>query len=325
MEPPVRPDAKLWDEDPIEAMRQTELYRQKMEDFQAESAKHQHLQQQAMAEKQKQMQEALNQQQVALKERIPEWQNEETATKEKAEIRRFGLSMGFTENELAQIYDSRAVQVLRDAMRYNQLQTKRGKVKQAPQGKSLAPGTPTPGEPQQLRKAEAMKRLAETGHIKDAQAVFEQILGHVKEADMAAIANTFITSDAVGNREDLQNAIYSIAPFDTPFMSAIGRENVEAVTHEWQTDNLAAAASNAHNEGFDVSSFTAVSPTTRESNICQISMKDVIVSETQNVVNKAGRTSEVAYQVAKNSKELKRDINSSSPRTRLLFSQVPGR
>ena len=176
-EPPVRPDAKLWDEDPIEAMRQTELYRQKMEDFQAESAKHQHLQQQAMAEKQKQMQEALNQQQVALKERIPEWQNEETATKEKAEIRRFGLSMGFTENELAQIYDSRAVQVLRDAMRYNQLQTKRGKVKQAPQGKSLAPGTPTPGEPQQLRKGKAMKRLAQTGHIKDAQAVFEQILG----------------------------------------------------------------------------------------------------------------------------------------------------
>ena len=177
MEPPVRPDAKLWDEDPIEAMRQTELYRQKMEDFQAESAKHQHLQQQAMAQKQQQMQEALNQQQVALKERIPEWQNEETATKEKAEIRRFGLSMGFTENELAQIYDSRAVQVLRDAMRYNQLQTKRGKVKQAPQGKSLAPGTPTPGEPQQLRKGKAMKRLAETGHIKDAQAVFEQILG----------------------------------------------------------------------------------------------------------------------------------------------------
>ena len=177
MEPPVRPDAKLWDEDPIEAMRQTELYRQKMEDFQAESAKHQHLQQQAMAEKQRQMQEALNQQQVALKERIPEWQNEETATKEKAEIRRFGLSMGFTENELAQIYDSRAVQVLRDAMRYNQLQTKRGKVKQAPQGKSLAPGTPTPGEPQQLRKGKAMKRLAQTGHIKDAQAVFEQILG----------------------------------------------------------------------------------------------------------------------------------------------------
>ena len=177
MEPPVRPDAKLWDEDPIEAMRQTELYRQKMEDFQAESAKHQHLQQQAMAQKQQQMQEALNQQQVALKERIPEWQNEETATKEKAEIRRFGLSMGFTENELAQIYDSRAVQVLRDAMRYNQLQTKRGKVRQAPQGKSLAPGTPTPGEPQQLRKGKAMKRLAQTGHIKDAQAVFEQILG----------------------------------------------------------------------------------------------------------------------------------------------------
>ena len=177
MEPPVRPDAKLWDEDPIEAMRQTELYRQKMEDFQAESAKHQHLQQQAMAQKQQQMQEALKQQQNALLERIPEWQHEETATSEKQKIRRFGLSIGYTEDEMAQVYDSRAVLLFRDAMRYNQLQTKRGKVKQAPQGKSLAPGTPTPGEPQQLRKGKAMKRLAQTGHIKDAQAVFEQILG----------------------------------------------------------------------------------------------------------------------------------------------------
>lgn len=176
VEPPVRPDAKLWDEDPIEAMRQTEMYRQKMEDFQIEQQKHQHLQQQAMVQKQAQMQEALNQQQVALKERIPEWQNEELAAKEKLEIRKFGLQMGFSETELAKVYDSRAVHVLRDAMKYQQLQTKRGKVRQAPQGKTLAPGTPTPGEPGQLLKGKAMKRLSQTGHMKDAQAVFEQIL-----------------------------------------------------------------------------------------------------------------------------------------------------
>jgi len=125
---------------------------------------------------------------------------------------------------------------------------------------------------------------------------------------MAAVTNTFISSSAVGNREDLTNAIYNISPFDTPFISMIGRVDVEGVTHEWQTDSLAAAAANAYPEGDDITSFSAVSATTRESNVCQISRKDVIVSSTQDVVNKAGRTSELAYQVAKKSKELKRDM-----------------
>ena len=88
----------------------------------------------------------------------------------------------------------------------------------------------------------------------------------------------------------------------------IGRVDVEGVTHEWQTDSLATAAANAYPEGDDVTSFQAVTATTRESNVCQISRKDVIVSSTQDVVNKAGRTSELAYQVAKKSKELKRDM-----------------
>ena len=57
---------------------------------------------------------------------------------------------------------------------------------------------------------------------------------------MAAVTNTFISSSAVGNREDLTNAIYNISPFDTPFISMIGRVDVEGVTHEWQTDSLAA-------------------------------------------------------------------------------------
>ena len=176
MEPPQRPDPALWDDDPIEAMRQTEMYRQKMEDFQVQSAETQRLQQQAIAQKQAQMQEALGQQQQALREKIPEWQDEEVAAREKADIRRFGLSMGFTEKELAQIYDSRAVQVLRDAMRYQQLQAKRGSVKQAPEGKNLAPGTASTSEPSQLRKGKAMAKLQKTGHIRDAAQVFEHLI-----------------------------------------------------------------------------------------------------------------------------------------------------
>lgn len=79
---------------------------------------------------------------------------------------------------------------------------------------------------------------------------------------MAQLSNTFETYDAVGNREDLQNVIYDISPTDTPFMSSIGAGNAEATKHEWQTDSLASAASNAQIEGDDSPS-AALSATTR--------------------------------------------------------------
>ena len=124
---------------------------------------------------------------------------------------------------------------------------------------------------------------------------------------MAQLSNTFETYDAVGNREDLQNVIYDISPTDTPFMSSIGTGNAEATKHEWQTDSLASAASNAQIEGDD-SPNAALSATTRVFNHTQISYKPVMVSGTQEAVNHAGRDSELAYQIAKAGKELKRDM-----------------
>jgi hypothetical protein len=81
----------------------------------------------------------------------------------------------------------------------------------------------------------------------------------------------------------------------------------KAVNHEWQTDELAAAASNANIEGDDSSTNTAV-PTVRLNNYCQIFKKTIQVSGTQESVNKAGRDSEIAYQLMKRGKEIKRDI-----------------
>jgi len=124
---------------------------------------------------------------------------------------------------------------------------------------------------------------------------------------MAQLSNTFETFDAVGNREDLQNVIYDISPTDTPFMSSIGTGAATAVKHEWQTDSLASAASNAQIEGDDSPS-AALSATTRVHNYTQISYKPVMVSGTQEAVDHAGRNSELAYQIAKAGKELKRDM-----------------
>ena len=129
---------------------------------------------------------------------------------------------------------------------------------------------------------------------------------------MAIVANTFTRYSAIGIREDLSNVIYNISPEETPFISNIGRENVKNTYFEWQTDALAAAsASNAALEGDDVSSFTAVTPTARVGNYTQISTKNVVISGTLESVDKAGRRSELTYQLAKLGAELKRDMESA--------------
>ena len=136
---------------------------------------------------------------------------------------------------------------------------------------------------------------------------------------MAIVANTFTRYSAIGIREDLSNVIYNISPEETPFISNIGRENVKNTYFEWQTDSLAAAsASNAALEGDDVGSFTAVNPTSRIGNYTQISTKNVIISGTLEALDKAGRRSELTYQLAKLGSELKRDMESA-----LLANQSP--
>jgi hypothetical protein len=116
------------------------------------------------------------------------------------------------------------------------------------------------------------------------------------------------TYDAQGLREDLTDIIYDISPTDTPIMSSIGKGKASATFHEWQTDSLAAATTgNAAVEGATATEAT-LAPTTRLGNNTQIVQKTIMVSGTLDAVNKAGRKSEKAYQLAKASAEIKRDI-----------------
>ena len=128
---------------------------------------------------------------------------------------------------------------------------------------------------------------------------------------MAVIANTFETYQAKGIREDLSDLISDISPTTTPFQSNIGSRDADNTYFEWQTDALATASGTPVIEGADLSSFTAVTPTVRLGNYCQINMVDFIISGTEQRVDKAGRASEVGYQSAKAAKELKRNIETA--------------
>ena len=119
---------------------------------------------------------------------------------------------------------------------------------------------------------------------------------------------TYQSYQSIGNREDLTDVIYNISPTDTPFMTSVGKTKATAVYHEWQTDSLDAVnLSNAVVEGATASDAT-LTPSVRVGNRTQISQKTVKISGTLETINKAGRKSEKAYQLAKASSELKRDM-----------------
>lgn len=124
---------------------------------------------------------------------------------------------------------------------------------------------------------------------------------------MTAPSGTFLTTAAIGNREDLTDMIYRISPTVTPTLNMASKTKATATLHEWQTQDLAAAAANAQAEGDDATAKT-VTPTVRLTNRTQISSKTVIVSGSQQAVNPAGRKDELAYQLSLASLELKRDM-----------------
>ena len=125
---------------------------------------------------------------------------------------------------------------------------------------------------------------------------------------MTIVANTFLRYDAKGLRESLSDIIYDVSPEETPFLSAAGRGSAKQTLEEWQTDVLASATDNAQLEGDDISSFSAITASVRVGNHTQISRKVFLISDTEEVVDKAGRRSEMAYQIPRRGLELRRDI-----------------
>lgn len=127
---------------------------------------------------------------------------------------------------------------------------------------------------------------------------------------MAVPTGTFQAHTAIGNREDLSDIIEDISPMDTPFMTNIKSGSTKAVLYEWQTDALDAATNQSVIEGDDAATNTAV-PTVRLGNYAQLMDKVARVASTQRAVTSAGRGDELSYQVAKRSRELKRDLETA--------------
>ena len=127
---------------------------------------------------------------------------------------------------------------------------------------------------------------------------------------MAVVTNTFVTTSAKGNREELSDVVSRITPEDTPIYSLIEKVSFASTHPEWETDDLAAPADNIQVEGDDYT-FSATTPAVRAGNYTQIMRKEGIISGTQDATNNAGSVEQVKYQKLKKGVELRKDVEYS--------------
>lgn len=123
---------------------------------------------------------------------------------------------------------------------------------------------------------------------------------------MAVVANTFQSTSAKVNREELSGVINRITPEDTPIYSLIDKESFEATHPEWAVDDLSAPAANIQLEG-DEYTFGATTPAVRYGAYTQIMRKEGIISGTQDATNNVG-VEQVKYQKLKKGVELRKDV-----------------
>ena len=167
----------LYEDDPVGYVREKQLWDEKKEKLSAVSAEQQRLQQEALVKQQTQIQQFVEYGNQKLLEIIPEWQNQEVALKEKAAISEYAVNtLGYTPEEIQQVYDYRALLGLRNAWLNSRTveATKKKPTQKAPArvarpGTTNRPKTTTP-----VKKAK--QRLAKTGKTSDAAKVFEQLI-----------------------------------------------------------------------------------------------------------------------------------------------------
>ena len=168
---------RLYQEDPIEWVRQREVMRENQEKAAAIQSEQQRLAQLSQREQAQQREALLAQEQEALVAAIPEWKDAKKAQAEKAMLVQFGQKIGFTPDDLKNVVDHRAVVMLRKAALYDQMMSKRGQIK------PVTNNGPRPAKPgaagrvsSNTEAMRAQQRLAKTGRVDDAADAIYKLL-----------------------------------------------------------------------------------------------------------------------------------------------------
>jgi hypothetical protein len=167
----------LYEDDPVGYVRQQQVWNEQKQKLDAVQAEQQRLQQESFVEQQKLIQQQVEEGQTKLLEVIPEWQNQEVANKEKAEIASYATEvLGYTQEEINSVYDWRALLGLRKAWLSDKIaETVKKKPTQKAPARVARPGTANKRKSVAPVKR-AKQRLAKSGKVQDAAKVFEQLI-----------------------------------------------------------------------------------------------------------------------------------------------------
>jgi len=171
--------AELKESDPIGYAIKVAERSEREKQLQAVQAEKQRIAQQQSQEQQEQLKAHLAQEAQKLKEWIPEFKDEVKADMARKEIKAYAKSIGFSDQELANVYDARAVQTLYKAMQYEKLMKGKSvatkKVSEAP--KTLRSGASQPqGTSEQEATKKQFQKLKQSGNKRDAAKLFEKFI-----------------------------------------------------------------------------------------------------------------------------------------------------
>jgi len=170
--------AELKESDPIGYAIKVAERSEKEKQLQAVRAEKQKIAQQQESDRQQALQSHLQAEAVKLKEMIPEFRDEAKAEIARKDIRSYAKSVGFSDEELSQVYDSRAVKTLYNAMMYEKLMKGKTdavkKVQSAPKVIKAGNGGQLSAEQDAAKKQ--MQKLKQTGKKSDAAKLFEKFI-----------------------------------------------------------------------------------------------------------------------------------------------------
>jgi hypothetical protein len=128
---------------------------------------------------------------------------------------------------------------------------------------------------------------------------------------MSVPTNTLQTYQSTNNAEDVTDIVMNISPVDTPLLTMAKKTTAEATYTQWPIESLSAVdTANANIEGDDATVDASTTPTL-VGNYTQLMDKVASVTTTQNAIKKYGVKNEMAKQMAKKGKELKRDMETT--------------
>lgn len=169
---------RLYAENPLEYVRQKDLHREKRERLQAATAEQQRVMALMQEQQAQELRKVVQQGREKLTEAVPAWRDAARWEQDRAKLRAYAVEkLGYSEEEISQVYDPRAVLALYRSMRHDEIMAKRPAPNPQNGPKPMRAGTPQSAPQRRTSEITRQKqRLAQTGHIKDAAKLFESIL-----------------------------------------------------------------------------------------------------------------------------------------------------